>query len=80
MAIDSAAKRRAVSGILTAVVTVGLTPSATHDEAWRQDAGWGYRGIPVNPAPPVSAVYTDATVLGDAGTWGTPPGTLGGSF
>lgn len=80
MAIDTAAKRRSVSGMLTGIVSVGITPSVTHNDAWRQDAGWGYRGIPVNPAPPVAAVYSDTITLGDAGTWGTPPGTLGGTW
>lgn len=76
MAIDTAAKRRSVSAILTGIVSVGVTPSATHNEAWRQDAGWGYRGIPVNPAPPVAAVYENQATLG------TPFGThtLGNSW
>lgn len=79
MAIDTAAKRRSVSGILTGIVSVGVTPGITN-AAWRQDVGWGYRGIPVNPAPPVAAVLIDRFTLGDAGTWGTPPGTLGGTW
>lgn len=73
MAIDTAAKRRAVSGILTGLLTVGVTPDATPDAAWRQDAGWGYRGIPVNPAPPVAVVYDDKIEFGTtfgAGTFG----------
>lgn len=54
MAIDTAAKRRAISGIYTGSIVVGVTPSV-QDAAWRQSAGWGYLGIPVNPpVPPVA--------------------------
>lgn len=45
MSIDTAAKRRSVSGILTALTIVGVTMDATPDSAWRQSAGWGYQGI-----------------------------------
>ena len=80
MAIDTAAKRRSASGILTGIVSVAQTPDAAQPVAWRQNAGWGYVGIPATPIPPGSGVLLDATILGGAGTWGTPPGTLGGSF
>ena len=41
MALDSAEKRKAVSGILHTFV-VGVTPNAAKDAEWRQEAGWGY--------------------------------------
>lgn len=47
MAIDSAPKRRAISGILSGLTIVGVTMDATPDAAWRQSAGWGYLGIEV---------------------------------
>lgn len=45
MAIDTAAKRRAISGLLAGLTIVGVTMDATPDIAWRQNAGWGYSGI-----------------------------------
>ncbi len=49
MAIDTAAKRRNVSGIAGVPLIPGVTPDASQDEAWRQESGWGYSGIPVEP-------------------------------
>lgn len=54
MAIDTAAKRRSVSGILTGLAIVGVTMDATPDVAWRQSAGWGYQGIAAGA--PVAAI------------------------
>lgn len=54
MAIDTAAKRRSVSGILTGLVLVGVTPDALAPLEWRQSAGWGYEGIAA-AAPPAFA-------------------------
>lgn len=48
MAIDTAQKRRAVAGILTGVLPVAVTPNVAPDAAWRQEAGWGYSGIPAD--------------------------------
>jgi hypothetical protein len=45
MAIDSAAKRRAIAGIIAGVTVVSVTPNGSQPIAWRQDAGWGYQGI-----------------------------------
>lgn len=47
MSIDTAAKRKAISGVLVPFLLVGVTPDATHDEGWRQAAGWSYSGIAV---------------------------------
>jgi len=47
MAIDTAEKRRNVAGLLTGVLPVAVTPNASKDAEWRQQAGWGYSGISV---------------------------------
>ena len=44
MAIDSREKRQAISGIL-GVLIAGVTPNASPDQEWRQEAGWSYPGI-----------------------------------
>lgn len=43
MAIDTAEKRRSVSGLL--IVAPGVTPNTSKDAEWRQEAGFGYPGI-----------------------------------
>lgn len=45
MAIDSALKRKAVSGVVLPFLLVGITPNASEPVAWRQAAGWSYSGI-----------------------------------
>lgn len=53
MAIDTAAKRRSVSGLPHHPLGPGVTPNAAKNAAWRQQSGWGYSGIPAaNPTPP----------------------------
>lgn len=44
MAIDTAAKRRSVAGV-PFHPGLGVTPNASKDQAWRQQAAWGYSGI-----------------------------------
>lgn len=55
MAIDSAEKRKSISGIHMNICP-GVTPNSGKDQEWRQESGFGYSGIlagsPV--APPVS--------------------------
>ncbi len=54
MAIDSAEKRKSIAGILTGFMPVAVTPNASKDVEWRQEAGWGYPGIaPGGYVPPV---------------------------
>ncbi len=53
MAINSAEKRRNITGLLTGVFSVGVTPNAAKDVEWRQQAGWGYLGIVPSGTPPV---------------------------
>ena len=45
MAIDSAAKRKAVSSIPGLPFAPSVTPDATKAVFWRQTVGWGYGGI-----------------------------------
>lgn len=52
MPIDTAAKRRSISGIWTGFMPVSVTPDASKGATWRQDAGWGYQGIAVGDTPP----------------------------
>lgn len=47
MAIDTAEKRRGVAGLYTGFYPVAVTPNASKDIEWRQQAGWGYSGIEV---------------------------------
>lgn len=53
MAIDSAEKRRAISGIHSPAAGPGVTPNASKDQEWRQEAGYGYPGI-LAGSPPVA--------------------------
>lgn len=64
MAIDSAEKRRNIAALWTGFTAVGVTPDALKGAAWRQEAGWGYMGIPAaGPAPPpVTSGITGVTV------------------
>jgi hypothetical protein len=57
MAIDTAEKRRSVAGVGFWVFGPAVTPNASKDAEWRQQAGWSYSGIaadvPVSsPDPP----------------------------
>lgn len=44
MAIDTAEKRKSLSGIQRSLIP-GVTPTAAKDQEWRQESGWGYPGI-----------------------------------
>src|SRR5687767_15295032 len=43
MAIDTAEKRKSISGI--PFLIPGVTPNASKDQEWRQESGWSYSGI-----------------------------------
>jgi len=43
MAIDSAEKRKSISGIDWLIP--GVTPNSGKDQKWRQESGWSYSGI-----------------------------------
>lgn len=45
MAIDTAEKRRCVAHIARFYIGAGVTPNASPDQEWRQQAGRGYCGI-----------------------------------
>lgn len=64
MAIDTAAKRRNISGLLAGITSVGVTPDSSKPVAWRQQAGWGYSGVVVGGAAAPAA--EDLTVWYDA--------------
>lgn len=44
MSIDSAEKRKSLSGV-NYVAGPGVTPNASKDAEWRQQVGYGYSGI-----------------------------------
>jgi hypothetical protein len=44
MAIDTAEKRRSLSGIQHTLMP-GLTVNVAKDQEWRQESGWSYSGI-----------------------------------
>ncbi len=50
MAIDTAEKRKSAAGVGFWVVGPGVTPNASRDAEWRQQAGWGYSGIAAGEA------------------------------
>ena len=43
MAIDTAEKRKSISGI--GWLLPGVTPNSEKDQEWRQESGWSYSGI-----------------------------------
>jgi hypothetical protein len=53
--IDTAANRRSAAGVPFLPVGPGVTPDAGKPAAWRQQAGWGYSGIPAAQATPTAA-------------------------
>lgn len=52
MAIDSAEKRKSVAGISAGCYPVAVTPNASKDREWRQQAGFGYSGITPSGSQP----------------------------
>lgn len=59
MAIDTAEKRRSISGIPFIPLWPGVTPNASKDGEWRQQVGWGYSGITTSEPAPVPAIEID---------------------
>ena len=45
MAIDTAEKRKSISGISLPFFASGVTPNSSEDQEWRQESGWSYSGI-----------------------------------
>jgi hypothetical protein len=58
MPIDSAGKRRSVSGVAGVPLLPGVTPDAAEPVAWRQQAAWSYSGIAAYSAEPAPAEVT----------------------
>lgn len=54
MAIDTAEKRKSISGI--PFLIVGVTPNATKDSEWRTQVAWSYSGISIS-APVVMVAH-----------------------
>jgi hypothetical protein len=61
--IDSAEKRRSAAG--TVFPGLGVTPNASKDAEWRQQAGWGYSGIAAGAgvAPVDRIFFTNVSIL-----------------
>jgi len=49
MAIDTAEKRKAISGIHQYASGPGMTNMAAEDQEWRQQTGYSYSGILASP-------------------------------
>jgi hypothetical protein len=58
MAIDSALKRKSVSGVPGVPLSPGVTPDAAKPAAWRASAAWLYAGISI--AAPLGDIDTAA--------------------
>jgi len=56
MAIDTAEKRKSISGLRN--IYPGVTPNASKDQEWRQEAGWKYSGILATSSSVVVAVVS----------------------
>lgn len=69
MAIDTAEKRKSISGIVIPLIP-GVTPNAGKDAEWRQEAGWSYSGIAAT-GPSVGQPYTSRVqYVQGMRTWG----------
>jgi len=58
MAIDTAERRKSVSGVWIPLVP-GVTPNSAKDQEWRQESNWSYSGIlasTVVAGPPVEPI------------------------
>lgn len=45
MALDTAEKRKSAAWLVTGLGASTVTPNASKDQEWRQQAAWGYSGI-----------------------------------
>jgi len=70
VAIDSAAKRRSISGAVLPFLIVGITPDATPGVDWRQTAGWSYQGVTTVSEPlPTNGSPSWRVALDPDATW-----------
>jgi hypothetical protein len=58
LAIDSAEKRRSISGIAFLPLIPGVTPNVAKDIEWRQQAAWSYSSGDVSGEQPSLDQYT----------------------
>lgn len=71
MAIDTAEKRKSISGIGGPPLIPGVTPvGSAQDQEWRQEAGWSYSGILAGAAVEIAR---ESVVTMFAGLVGTVP-------
>jgi hypothetical protein len=63
IAIDSAEKRRSIAHIARRWSGAGVTPNASQDVNWRQEAGRGYPGIAASGTPPADGVDQPGMIL-----------------
>lgn len=61
MAIDTREKRQSVAWLIP-VSAPSVTPNASKDQEWRQQAGWGYMGI-LADEPALAIIEARTTVL-----------------
>lgn len=57
MAINTAERRRSAAAVGVPIVGPGVTPNASKDAEWRQQAAWSYSGIAAS-GPVEAFVYT----------------------
>ena len=76
MAIDTAEKRRSVSGIPFLPLGPGVTPELAKDAEWRQQVGWSYSGIPAATVS-VAATWTHQTATARITGTQTSAGSFG---
>lgn len=73
MSIDTAADRKSAAGVPFLPLGPNVTPDALAQKAWRQQAAWGYSGIPAT----LGIVTVSGISLGD-GTSGLDGDVIGG--
>jgi len=61
MAIDTAEKRKSITGIHLYAAGPGVTPNVAKDAEWRKEAGYSY---PLTAAPPPAGAVTIIVRLG----------------
>ena len=67
MAIDTAEKRKSISGIN--YFNPGVTPNSGQDAEWRQQVGYSYSGIAIGEAIPYAAYLAPPITLLKSKTW-----------
>jgi hypothetical protein len=79
MAIDTAEKRKSISGIHMNICP-GVTPNSGQDQEWRQEAGFSYSGIAAASPPSgriMSSLVNSGGLVGAGGIAGRGGGLAG---